>query len=119
MSADDVRATLAEERKIINKMMDCLNQIDKSTLAQREARYILESWKRFLCERRGAGEDLEKMNDTDLFDDLTREGEQIDEYIKITPPTSKPQLAYREEWKNFLVCEYDIIERLKTLYKQP
>ena len=116
MSANDVRATLAEESILLDIMIGCLQTVDENRLKNKLAREIRTSWIRFLRERRHAGVTLQQMNvDAELLADLTQERGQVDEYVRIT----KDPRDFCEQWDEFLKCEESLLDDLIKLYHQP
>lgn len=108
MSADDVRATLAEETIMLDIMIGCLQSVDHNRFSQPMGKFIGASWLRFLRERRHAGVQLQKMDDAGLLADLTEERKQIEKYIAQT----KGAPPFVEQWESFLRCEKGILDDL-------
>lgn len=110
MTTQDVRDTLANEADLLAAMIECVEGYDNSGFTK-QAKYIQNSWIRFLGERRSTGLALQKKSSGDLKEDLSSERSQVGSYIEATQP--KPE--YSEEWSKFLQCEGEILDYLINL----
>jgi hypothetical protein len=107
MTAKEVKQTLADEAELLEHMIAAVEKFDSSGFTN-QARFIKDSWARFLGDRCQTNRSLAKVDDLELVIDLTEEKCQIEQYVKATDSTA----GYTETWEKFLTCEQDILQKL-------
>lgn len=107
MTAKEVKQTLVDEAKLLEHMIAEVNKFDGSGFTN-QAKFIKDSWERFLDDRCQTNKSLAKANDYELVIDLAEEKCQVEQYVKATDSTA----GYTEAWGKFLTCERDILKKL-------
>lgn len=107
MSSDEVRTTLQNEADLLEHMIKCVETFPNKGFTG-QAKFIQDSWARFLGERRDAARTLCGQEDDVLHNDLLNEFSQLKAYVEATH--ADPD--YTEHWRKFLECEQDILRHL-------
>jgi hypothetical protein len=108
MTVQYVRKTLDDENELLTHLISEIRGYDVSGFTG-SAKYIARSWIRFLDERRDTNRELIAQDRDEIRRDLNEERTQIEAYIDHTDELSRP---YREQWRKFLNCEKDILDKL-------
>lgn len=111
MTPDEVRKTLRNETGLLGALIGQAKSYEGGEFFTKQARYIQESWMRYLSDRANTNDDLAdpaKYSDKEMLDALEEELDQIERYICVHDRANDGL----EEWITFLECERDILRYL-------
>ena len=111
MTIKEVEDTLDNESELLQKMVEFVRGYDNDHFTG-SARYIQESWAKFLTQRADTNLTVNRIG---VAGDMAAEHKQLTAYINAS--VKKPQ--YSEKWREFFECEQSILEHLTNLLKKP
>ena len=110
MTVKEVKQTLANEAELLEHMIEAVKSFDGGEITK-QARFIQDSWARFLDDRRKTNVSLVNTGDEEAIEDLSQEMQQVERYIEATDKAAE----YTETWEKFLTCERDILQYLVNM----